>query len=224
MQDTAIDLKAATGQEGINRLGAAFAELPAGGTLKFITTADPRPLIRNFITAHWGRFNWAPLLEQSGEFVSMIGKREQPGPNSLEEMLSADHRRCDDLFAGAEGAANAGDQESATDLFNQLDLGLERHFRMEEEGFFAELDRRMGFSGGGPVAVMREEHQQMRGMLIRMRSALEQSDLEDYLGASETMLYLMEQHNMKEEQMLYPMADEAYGGEAEELLKQLVLY
>ena len=64
----------------------------------------------------------------------------------------------------------------------------------------------------------------MRGMLYRMQSALEESDLDDFLGASETMLYLMEQHNMKEEQMLYPMADEAYGAETEELLKQLYLY
>ena len=224
MQDSTIDLKAATGQEGIDRLEAAFADLPAGGTLKFITSDDPRHLIRNFIKTFWGRFNWAPLLEESGQFVSMIVKREQPGPNSLEEMFSADHKRCDDLFAEAEGAASAGDQDSAADLFNQLALGLERHFRMEEEGFFAELDRRMGFGGGGPVAVMREEHQQVRGMLMRMRNALEQSDLEDYLGASETMLFLMEQHNLKEEQMLYPMADEAYGGEAEDLLKQLVLY
>ncbi len=78
--------------------------------------------------------------------------------------------------------------------------------------------------GGGPTAVMREEHQQMRGLLKRMADALAGSNLEDFLAAGETLLYLMGQHNMKEEQMLYPMADEAIGKDMEELLKRLYLF
>jgi iron-sulfur cluster repair protein YtfE (RIC family) len=57
-----------------------------------------------------------------------------------------------------------------------------------------------------------------------MSSAVEDKDPERLLSAGETLLILMQQHNMKEEQMLYPMADEVLGAEIQDLLKALALY
>jgi iron-sulfur cluster repair protein YtfE (RIC family) len=37
---------------------------------------------------------------------------------------------------------------------------------------------------------------------------LQSQDAEAYLGHSETLLLLMRQHNMKEEQVLYPMCEQ----------------
>ena len=224
METTTIDLRDASLSEGATKLAEAFEKLSAGATQYFLSKDNPRSVIRELVSTHWGLFDWALLESDASGFLASIRKREQSGPLSLSELMGSDHRRCDELFAQAEQAAQAGDLEQATKLNGQYALGMEHHFGMEEEGFFAEFDRRMGMTGGGPVAVMREEHQQIRGMLHRMEEALNQSDLEDYLGAADTMLYLMEQHNMKEEQMLYPMADDAFGADMEELLKRLFVY
>ena len=224
MTEPSLDLRTFPETEWITRFGSAFETLPAAESLLVITAGDPRSFIRQLIRDYWGQFFWAPLSEGNGERHSILSKRDQPGANSILEMLSHDHRRCDLLFADAEAAAAKGDLEKTTELFKQLELGMERHFTMEEEGFFPEFDRRMGFMESGPAAVMREEHQQMRGMLGRMAGVMDDSNLDEYLAASETMLYLMEQHNMKEEQMLYPMAEDAFSADMEQLLKNLYLY
>lgn len=224
MTETILELSAVPEDERGARLTAAFEALPPGGLLYFSTAEDPRRVLRPLVAQLWGRFNWAPLEVGDGHWLSQLIKRERPGPTGLEDMLEEDHRRCDDLFAAAESAAQQGDQQATERLFRRLEVGMERHFTIEEEGFFQEVEQRMGFMGGGPVAVMRDEHKQMRGMLRRLAGALADGNLEDFLAATETMLYLMEQHNMKEEQMLYPMAEDAFGAEMDELLQRLYLF
>ena len=224
MTEETLDLTSGSENAHFDRLTEAFHSLQPGGVLFFITAEPPRKIVRQLTQSIWGQFDWAPLSEDDPQWLSQIVKRTQPGPATLEEMLSADHRRCDDLFAAAESAAQEGDQARCEMLFGRLDLGMERHFRIEEEGFFPQVDQRMGLMGGGPVAVMRNEHQQIRGLLRRMSGALAGGNLEEFLAASDTMIYLMEQHNMKEEQMLYPMADDAFGGELDELLQRLFLF
>ena len=46
-----------------------------------------------------------------------------------------------------------------------------------------------------------------------MANAVDKKDVDDYLGFSETLLIIMQQHNVKEEQVLYPMADQVLGSE-----------
>ncbi len=48
----------------------------------------------------------------------------------------------------------------------------------------------------------------MRGLLTQMRGALDEENLEGVTNACGTLLMLMQQHNVKEEQMLYPMSDQ----------------
>ncbi len=71
---------------------------------------------------------------------------------------------------------------------------------------------------------MREEQQQIRGWLSRMRSAIDDGDRDGFVAVGETMAILLEQHNMKEEQMLYEMADQVFAAEIDPLLKKLVLF
>jgi iron-sulfur cluster repair protein YtfE (RIC family) len=54
-----------------------------------------------------------------------------------------------------------------------------------------------------------------------MHGALERADGAAYLGLSETLLMLMRQHNMKEENILYPMADQALAGEQADLVARM---
>ena len=60
----------------------------------------------------------------------------------------------------------------------------------------------------GPTEMMRMEHDQMRTLFTEMKDALEKQQGDDFLGAADTLLILMQQHNIKEEQILYSMMDQ----------------
>ncbi len=59
----------------------------------------------------------------------------------------------------------------------------------------------------GPTMIMRMEHAQMKAILEDLKSDIEKKDKNHFFGVSESLMMLMQQHNMKEEQMLYKMAD-----------------
>jgi hemerythrin-like domain-containing protein len=68
---------------------------------------------------------------------------------------------------------------------------------------------------------MRMEHAQMRGLLQEMAGAVTNADESRYLGLSETLNMLMQQHNLKEENMLYPMSDQVLGDERDSLIRAM---
>jgi DUF438 domain-containing protein len=73
----------------------------------------------------------------------------------------------------------------------------------------------------GPTQVMRGEHVQMRELMDAACASLAAKDAEDYSGNAETLLVMMQQHNMKEENMLYPMCDQHLMDQIDALLPQL---
>ena len=73
----------------------------------------------------------------------------------------------------------------------------------------------------GPTQVMRMEHQQMRNLLARMSEAVSNGAPEKILEVSETLMILMQQHNVKEEGILYPMADQHLASYREALSERM---
>jgi hypothetical protein len=125
--------------------------------------------------------------------------------------LAHHHKHCDDLFARAEQACAEGDWAQGAAGFALLEGALETHFQSEEELLFPAFESATGMRAG-PTAMMRSEHRQMRELLARMGADLAARDGEAFGGGAETLLILMQQHNMKEENILYPMCDQALGG------------
>ena len=134
--------------------------------------------------------------------------------------LTADHTHCDDLFAEAENAVACADWQSGQTHFQAFAAATLRHFAREESVLFPAFEARTGMSHG-PTAVMRGEHVEMRETLQAMDQALAKHDTDAYLGLAETLLMLMRQHNLKEEQILYPMADQALADTASEMVRQM---
>jgi hemerythrin-like domain-containing protein len=91
------------------------------------------------------------------------------------------------------------------------------HLAMEEAVLFPAFEARTGMSMG-PTEVMRSEHAQMRGLLQEMAGAVASADQNRYLGLSETLNMLMQQHNLKEENMLYPMSDQVLAADRDSLI------
>ena len=137
----------------------------------------------------------------------------------IRDYMSADHRRCDDLFAAVEQSLTRSGT-AASDLFEAFCHATLAHFQAEEELLFPAFEQATGIRMG-PTQMMRLEHVQMRTLMDEARAALVSGDEEGYSGAAETLLILMQQHNMKEENVLYPMCDENLAAYQAELLPVL---
>ena len=140
--------------------------------------------------------------------------------NTILDFLGSDHRACDSLFAAAEEAAASHKWEQAGSLFHQFQQAMARHFAMEEDVLFPAFEAKTG-SQGGPTTVMRMEHKQMRTLLHDMEIAVAAKDEPGYLGLSETLNMVMQQHNLKEENSLYPMTDRALAEERDRVITNM---
>ena len=129
---------------------------------------------------------------------------------SITTPLFQHHKHCDEIFADAEEACGKGDWPAGAAAFELLSGQLETHFASEEELLFPAFEAATGMTSG-PTEVMRGEHRQMRDLLAQMKGAVESRDSDAFGGAAETLLILMQQHNMKEENILYPMCDDHLG-------------
>jgi len=127
---------------------------------------------------------------------------------NLVDYFKMDHRACDTVWADVEAAADAGDADGLTAHWQRFQQGLRRHLAMEEQLMFPAFEAATGMTGG-PTQVMRMEHEQMRGLLDQMSAAVARGDSEELLDQGDTLNILIQQHNMKEEGMLYPMAERA---------------
>jgi hemerythrin-like domain-containing protein len=130
------------------------------------------------------------------------------------QVLPDHHRHCDDLFVAAENAVQRRDWALAEREFAHFRAQMDAHFVAEEETLFPAFEDATG-SRGGPTEMMRYEHDQMRDLLGQLDAACKARDGKTYAGVSETLLTLMQQHNMKEEHILYPMCDRALGDRAD---------
>ncbi len=127
--------------------------------------------------------------------------------NNIASAFTADHERCDAEFAALEGAVARADWARATEHLQRFGTAMRTHMDTEEQSLFPGLEAHTG-AGMGPVAVMRMEHNQMRELIEGLESAVAARNGGDVLGIADTLLILMQQHNIKEEQILYALADE----------------
>jgi iron-sulfur cluster repair protein YtfE (RIC family) len=139
---------------------------------------------------------------------------------TLSRYLTEDHAHCDDLFAAAENAVAAADWTTVEAGFDRFRAATQRHFQCEEDILFPAFESATGMTAG-PTMVMRSEHEQIRQALAAMAEAVADRNADAYLGYGETLLMLLRQHNLKEEQILYPMTDRAMAGETPTLLARM---
>lgn len=129
---------------------------------------------------------------------------------TITEFLIAEHRGCDEGLAAAEDAAQAGDLSRCRADFQRFRAAMEHHIQKEEALLFPAFEQASG-SATGPTRVMRLEHRQMWEVFVEMERALADGDLKGFLGLVETLLVLMRQHSIEEEQIVYPMCDRFLG-------------
>jgi iron-sulfur cluster repair protein YtfE (RIC family) len=140
------------------------------------------------------------------------------GTETLAQALEREHREID---AGIE-AFTAGGQDAAAAAEPMLAAirALRRHIYLEEEFLFPPL------RGAGmmmPVFVMVREHAEMWRLLDELEPRLAAGASPGGLAEACTQLVsLLQAHNPKEEQILYPPAEQTLGAQATGELRQFM--
>ncbi|MBK7859824.1 MAG: hemerythrin domain-containing protein [Archangiaceae bacterium] len=131
---------------------------------------------------------------------------------SLSEVLGAHHQACDEAWAAAEERASEGRWDEAGLLLSAFTGAMARHLSTEETVLFPAFEAATRIRGG-PTLVMRFEHDQLRQLFGELEAALAAHDAARFAGAGETMMVLLQQHNAKEEHMLYPACEQVLGAD-----------
>ncbi len=140
--------------------------------------------------------------------------------NTISSFLTTDHRACDEEFANLENTVAKENWEESQKQLEKFTTDLNHHFDMEEKVMFLTFEEVTGMTQG-PTMVMRMEHSQMRGILEDLKADIEKKDKNHFFGVSESLMMLMQQHNMKEEQMLYRMADMHLGSLVSKVIEDM---
>jgi hemerythrin-like domain-containing protein len=139
--------------------------------------------------------------------------------SSIVNYMTSKHRECDDVFSVAETAVAQENWPLALEKWQDFSKELTLHLQAEETILFPQFEQATGITAG-PTQVMRMEHEQMRALINDLDENLANKSKDDFLGNSETLMVLMQQHNMKEEMMLYPMTEQHLSN-SEEITTQL---
>ncbi|GAB4323495.1 MAG: hemerythrin domain-containing protein [Dehalococcoidia bacterium] len=128
-------------------------------------------------------------------------------PPRISSVLEHDHRQIDAGFSRFHDGLASG--EWRFDAFASASNALRRHIYLEEAILFPPL-RRAGMVA--PVRVMVREHGEIWEALDAVGRAIETGgDPAGAFGLSTMLQTILEAHNFKEEQALYPTADQVLG-------------
>jgi len=120
--------------------------------------------------------------------------------------MSVDHDRLDNKIR-MYGTEKLVDIERAENIFLFFKSELERHIIWEEDILFPVFERKTSNKDAGPTSVMRMEHIQIKDHLQKIQRKLRAKKIQDPCGEEVALFKLLESHNQKEENILYPGID-----------------
>jgi hemerythrin-like domain-containing protein len=128
----------------------------------------------------------------------------------LTDALLGEHGAIYALFDHVEEiASTASSVGQIHGAMTALEAMVLSHATLEEELLFSALEPQMGRISG-PLAVMHSEHEEMQALLERIEEAEDVGDAVQWISRT---LNSARNHFKKEEQVLFPMAEDVLGDE-----------
>ena len=135
--------------------------------------------------------------------------------------MSVDHDRLDNKIKKY-STEKLVDIERAESIFLSFKSELERHIIWEEDILFPVFERKTGIKDGGPTSVMRIEHIEIKKYLQEIKRKLHVKKIQDPCKEEVAIFKVLESHNQKEENILYPGIDNLTSEqEKEQMIKQM---
>ena len=134
--------------------------------------------------------------------------------------LRADHRYCESLFALIEPLAVGGKWPQAEQARRAFASSLEHHLQREERVLFPAMEDAQG-GALGIIAEARVEHARMRDRLEQLEAAISGRDSNKLSTTAQALQAALKQHNVQEESVLYPLAEQMLDDHAGDLLQAM---
>ena len=133
------------------------------------------------------------------------------------EFMSVDHDRLDNKIK-IYCTKKLVDIERAESIFLLFKSELERHITWEEDILFPVFERKTGTKDAGPTSIMRMEHTQIKNHLQEIKRKLYAKKIQDPFNEEVALFKILESHNQKEENILYPEIDNLTTEQEKELM------
>jgi uncharacterized protein (DUF2249 family)/hemerythrin-like domain-containing protein len=205
-----LDVRNLQPAERDSKVLSAFESLEDGGALELTDDREPRHVLKQLEARHPGTVEWSSLEAGPVRYRTQIRRRPASASRTVSDYLGFDHRRLDGILPDVTQRVANADFAVARERFAEFTCGLDRHIEAEEQILFPDFERRTGMKSG-PTVVMRAEHIEIRKWMAAAAAALDAQDPAGFRDALGQLRDVLEGHNLKEEQILYPMADEAAG-------------
>jgi uncharacterized protein (DUF2249 family)/hemerythrin superfamily protein len=205
-----LDLSVLPAEARVPAVLASFDALSPDGVTEVHAPEAPVEILRALRRERPGTFEWSPLEEGPVRWRVRIDRRDATlGTLRLvATSLAWDHDRLEVIEEAAFRARERSEFGGAIATWADFSRGLQRHIRFEEELLFPLFEERSGLSPeAGPTAVMREEHAEIRQILARIGEEIASPGAEAET-ARRRLSYALAEHNVKEEEILYPAIDE----------------
>ena len=96
------------------------------------------------------------------------------------------------------------------------------HHAKEEDILFVEFNNNATENCCNPIEQMLHEHDEGRGFVKNMEEGVSAGDKDKVVENAKSYAYLLQEHIFKEDNVMYPMADEVLGDKEQEMLKQFL--
>lgn len=129
--------------------------------------------------------------------------------NCIEE-LKSDHQNILAHLDDLEKAINQSEISYARveEFLSFTETFAEPHHQKEEQVLFPILEKKGIPNEGGPIGMMLLEHATKRDYLAKMREALQENDESKLKENTQAMISLLKDHIYKEDNILYPCAQD----------------
>ena len=219
-----LDLRCLPSAERSPQALAFFDALAPGEKLVLFCGDAGSDLLRRLQAERRGLFEWSVLEPGPAIWRIEVARRAGPGGalRGVNEALSWDHDRLDALEAAAFEKRALGDLQLAYDLYAEFASGLKRHIGFEEQFLFPAFEEKTGMPPtAGPTAVMRTEHREIEALLGQIEAGI--ADAAAPIESLRRSLHaVLGDHNLKEEQILYPTTDNLLGEEGSDRLVERI--
>ena len=126
----------------------------------------------------------------------------------ISNYFNADHQRLDLIFCKFKSKLK--NQQPATANFNAFKAGLLRHIEWEERLLFPKFELKTGMINQGPTVVMKNEHHLLKMILRAIDENINNPSVWEFIEELEEVI---NNHNQKEEMILYPEIDNLFNEE-----------
>lgn len=137
--------------------------------------------------------------------------------DTIVNILSRDHSHCDELLLQAELNMEKHRWELGLVMFRKFKQTLVRHLTVEETALFPALAEVMSASVPS-INAMRVEHQKIMQVLRELDSAVGERDMDQFVGRAKALNLILQQHNCREEHMLYSISGQIPAAKKEQII------